>query len=181
MRYLKLLFLVLASSSIMAGLKYWLDPHKPEKKLARRSPVWADVDTTKPMNCLVANDFYVVHLTSYVQTDTASADPKRAEAFRPYCRSVPRTGTITFSFDLVDKEARKIPVALSVFKVGASGDRTLVKEQPGAVYEAGVAAVTVNLPEAGMYAVKLAFAEGKAADEQLDVTVAVGMGDEKKK
>lgn len=179
MRYFKLLFLVLASAFIMGGLKYWLDPHRPEKPLPKRSPSWADVDTTKPLNCLVANDFYVVHLTTYVQTETAAADPKRAEAFRPYCRSVPKTGAITFSFDLVDKEARKLPIALSVFKTGSGGDKTLVKEQPAAVYAAGVAQVTANLTEAGMYSVKLAFGEGKATDEVMEVAIVVGLAEKK--
>jgi hypothetical protein len=179
MRYFKLLFLMLASASIMGGLKYWLDPHKPERPLARRAPIWADTDTTKPLNCLVANDFYALHLTSYVQTEVAGGDPKRAEAFRPYCKNLPKTGLISFSFDLVDKEARKIPIALSVFKLSSSGDKTLVKEQPAATYEAGVAQISANLPDAGIYAVKVAFGAAKSADEVLEVPIFVAMGERK--
>jgi hypothetical protein len=119
----------------------------------------------------------VVHLTTYIQTEVAGADPKRAEAFRPYCRNVPKTGAVTFSFDLIDKEARKLPVALAVSKVAASGEKALVKEQPAAVYGAGVAQISANLAEAGVYSVRLVFGEGKSADEQLEVPVAVGLAE----
>ena len=63
--------------------------------------------------------------------------------------------------------------------MGSSGDKTLVKEQPAAVYAAGVAQVTANLTEAGMYSVKLAFGAAKTADEVIEVPVTVAMGEQK--
>lgn len=174
MQKLKLLLLVLASAAIMSGLNYWAGRPK-EKPLPRRAPAWADTDTTKPLNCLVANDFYVAHLTSYIQTEPSAADPKRAEAFRPYCRSIPAAGRLVFSFDLVDREARKVPVALAVLKYGADGSKTVIKEQPAAAYPAGVAAITADIPEAGRYGLKLAFGEGRSADEVIETPIAVGL------
>lgn len=172
----KLLLLVLASGGIMSGLTYWAGGTR-ERPLPRRSPAWADTDATKPLNCLVANDFYVAHLTSYIQTEPVAGQSQSVEAFRPYCKNIPSAGRLVFSFDLVDKEARKVPVALAVLKYEANGAKTVVKEQPPAAYPTGVAAITADIPETGRYGLRLAFGEGRTADEVIETPIAVGAPD----
>ena len=113
------------------------------------------------MSCLVANDFYAVHFTALQE----GRHEGEQTDFVKYCQEVPRPGKTYLTLDLLDRDARSMPVSLRVVEEELGDDgrppkekRTLV-ETPATVYKSGTAEIQADITEPGHYAVIAVFGE----------------------
>jgi hypothetical protein len=84
-------------------------------------------------SCLKVSDFYSVHLTTYFlsATDSSVEGPKNTtKKYDQYCDRVPGEGLVVFTVDLMEQDARDLPVALSFSQYDSRGQLKLVKEVP---------------------------------------------------
>jgi hypothetical protein len=173
MRALKLLAPFVGAMAMILGLQSWAMPQR-ETWLARRSPSWVDIDPESGMSCLIANDYYVVHLSTYSQQETSKFDAKHPEALRPHCKNARLTGKTLFSLDLIDRVSRTLPIAVSLHQRKDDGGSALVQELPAMMYPSGVVQLTSDIAQPGKYAIRLAFGQVKGPDDTLEVPVSVG-------
>lgn len=133
---------------------------------------------------MVTTDFYIVHFSAFQPPDKNPGEfsaRERETAFQPYCHELPHTGTTYFGFDFIDRDARSLPIALSVIEEMPRAEdngksvRTL-EEVPAKVYSHGVAELKVDFDYPGRYAVLIQFG-GKSAleDDRLRIPLSVGM------
>ncbi len=121
--------------------------------------------------CLISTDLHIVHFSAF----QPAAEGSKAENFQRYCRELPRVGTAYLSIDFVDRDVRRLPIALKVVEEDTQGAvlRTL-SELPAKTYPQGVASVQVAFDRVGHYALLLQFQGGELADE-LRIPITVGL------
>lgn len=132
------------------------------------------------LDCLVASDFYSVHLTAFQNPKKASSEKALRGAFSSYCQDIPATGQTFISMDLLDRDARQLPVEIRVVEIAKSVGadawtevETLARVAPQ-VYKNGVVEVAVDFERSGHYAVKLLVGGEMFADEiHIPLTVAI--------
>jgi hypothetical protein len=141
-------------------------------------------DTKQRLTCLVANDFYIVHFTSYLEPLPGEKDPKKI--FKQHCQDLPRIGKTYLGIDLMDMDARGQPVAVKVVEMQkdepAKGAQKTVQpvllDVPPKVYESGVVEVQTTFDKPGLYSVNLAFDEAMSDEEVLKIPLRVGLESE---
>ncbi len=123
------------------------------------------------LECLVASDFYIVHLTAFQNPKNDSSAQALRGAFSSFCQEIPATGQTFISMDLLDRDARQLPVEIRVVEAAESmgtGEwtdiETIARVAPR-VYKNGVAEVVVDFKRPGNYAVKLMVGDDRFADE----------------
>ncbi|RYU61475.1 hypothetical protein EWI61_05690 [Methylolobus aquaticus] len=119
------------------------------------------------MTCLIANDFYAMHFTALQK----GRQHNEATEFAKYCQEVPSVGETFLTVDLLDRDVRKLPVALRVVEESYSADgappkevRTLV-ETPRQVYKNGTAETHVDIPQPGHYALIVSVGEDPFSED----------------
>lgn len=131
------------------------------------------------MGCLVGNDFYAVHFTAIQE----GAQKGENTAFAKYCQEIPAVGKTYLSIDLLDRDTRKLPIALKVVEEEFSEDdgrppkvlRTL-GEVPAKLYGNGVADIPVVISQPGHYALVATFGEEAISeDDHLRVPFTVAL------
>jgi len=154
--------------------------HMPEAAAAARNG--KDGYSGSNMGCLVGNDFYAVHFTA-IQEGVQKGE---TTAFAKYCQEVPAVGKTYLSIDLLDRDVRKIPIALKVVEEEFNEDdgrppkviRTL-NEAPAKIYGNGVADIPASITQPGHYAL-IATVGGEAVSEddrlRIPFTVAIEGG-----
>jgi LPXTG-motif cell wall-anchored protein len=149
-------------------------------------PQVADINS---VGCLIANDFYAVHFSAYLQPsgDTKVDSQKDREALlKPYCQELPGIGKAFFSADLIDRDVRKTPIGIRIIEVESQEDkaappneakeiRTLL-DIPPKVYPRGVVEAQANIDKIGDYALILIIGgeEALSEDDKLHVPFHVG-------
>lgn len=135
-------------------------------------------DLLSGMKCLISTDFYIVHFTAF-QPKEGETDPK--ERFRPYCRELPEIGKSYLTVDLVDQDARQMPVGLRLVEeeIGAEPNevkqvRTLL-EVPGKVYNTGVVSTEATFDKPGRYALLVDIGEAVAEEDTVRIPLRVGL------
>jgi hypothetical protein len=132
------------------------------------------------MTCLVANDFYAVHFTALQE----GRHEGEQTDFVKYCREIPKPGKTYLTLDLLDRDARRMPVALRVVEEELDEDGRLSKEKRSlvetlpTVYKSGTAEIQADIKEPGHYAVIAVFGENDgfiSEDDRLRIPFSVGI------
>jgi len=130
------------------------------------------------MTCLIANDFYAMHFTALQK----GRQRNEATEFVKYCQEIPTAGETYLTVDLLDRDVRKLPVALRVVEESASTDgaapkeiRTL-SETPRQVYKNGTAETHVDITQPGHYALIVSVGEDPfSEDDNVRIPFSVGL------
>lgn len=112
------------------------------------------------MKCLVANDFYAVHFSA-MQIGRQSGEPSD---YMKYCQEVPVTGLTFLTLDMLDRDARALPLALKVVQEeldanGQPNTQKVLVEVPAKIYKNGSADTKYEFTQPGHYAVIAEFGE----------------------
>lgn len=135
------------------------------------------------LDCIIANDFYAVHFSAYIQPskDDKTADPKAA--FVPYCQKIPRAGKMFFTADLIDRDIRTTPIGIRLVEVEKTGQpapddireiRT-VAEIPSKLYPRGAVEAQADIDKNGDYVLYLMIGEAMEDDDKFRVALEVGV------
>ena len=135
------------------------------------------------LDCIIANDFYAVHFSAYLQPDKQdkSADPKAA--FVPFCQQIPRAGKMFFTADLIDRDIRTTPIGIKLVEVEKTGQpapndmreiRTL-SEIPAKLYPRGAVEAQAEIDKNGDYALYLLIGDAIEEDDKFRVMLEVGV------
>ena len=131
-------------------------------------------DTKQKLTCLVANDFYIVHFTSYLEP-VGGGTADRKKAFKSYCQDLPRLGKAYLTIDLMDRDARGQPVGVKVMEMVKDGQPVVLTEVAPKVYPNGVVEAQTVFDKAGTYSVNLAFDDAMSDEDVLKIPLRVGL------
>ncbi len=129
-------------------------------------------DYTETVGCLVTNDFYAVYFSAYIKPEGNLEDIKgkdRNKLLRSYCKEIPRSGSLYFTADLADEDAREMPIAVRLVKQELIGeddkkaenfrDISTIFEIPAKLYPQGMVETRIDLNSEGRYALYLMIGE----------------------
>jgi hypothetical protein len=147
--------------------------------------------TKATVGCLVANDFYAVYFSAYIKPSGTDLDKDRKKLFKSYCKDIPTPGTAFFTADLVDRDIRTMPIAISIVEQELTGNddskaenfKTIrsIAEIPAKQYSRGVVEAQAELPKEGYYALYLTIGEEAVSEEdKLRIPLHVGVDPEAK-
>jgi hypothetical protein len=135
------------------------------------------------LDCIIANDFYAVHFSAYIQPTKGEplADPKAA--FVPYCQKIPRPGKMFFTADLIDRDIRSTPIAIRVVEVEKTGQAApndvrelrTVAEIPVKLYPRGAVEAQADIDKNGDYLVYFLIGDALEEDDKFRVALEVGV------
>jgi hypothetical protein len=128
-------------------------------------------------DCLGVSDFYSVHLTTYFLADSeenAGGTVDDLRRYDEYCDRVPGTGKVIFSVTFMEKEVRKERVGFSFFQTEASGELKEISSLPPKTYPSGMFSADTTIGHKGKYILRIAFGEGKAKEDLIDMPILVG-------
>jgi len=131
------------------------------------------------MDCLVANDFYAVHFSALQEGRNKGENTN----FAKYCQEVPNLGKVYLSIDLLDRDTRSTPIALSVVEedVDPNGGRppeakSTLAETPAKIYRSGTADTHIEITHPGHYALIATIGDGPITeDDRLRIPFSVGL------
>lgn len=143
------------------------------------APVQFDYKET--VGCLVTNDWYAIHFSAYIKPDgdlENISGKARNKLLRSYCKEIPRAGSLYFTADLADEDARELPISVWLVKQELTGeddkkaenfrDIAIIVEVPAKLYPRGMVETQVDLSEEGYYALYLMIGEeGTITDENI--------------
>ncbi len=146
-------------------------------------------DYSETVGCLVANDFYAIHFSAYIKPEGNLENIKgkdRNKLLRSYCKEIPRAGSLYFTADLADDDAREIPIGVRLVKQELIGeddkkaenfrDIATIVEVPAKLYPRGMVETQVNLNEEGYYALYLMIGEQDAMVDEGILRVPMNIG-----
>ena len=135
------------------------------------------------LDCIIANDFYAVHFSAYIQPgkDDVSKDAKAA--FVPYCQQIPRPGKMFFTADLIDRDIRTTPIGIRIVEVEKTGQTApddireirTVAEIPSKLYPRGAVEAQAEIDKNGDYVLYLMIGEAMEDDDKFRVPLEVGV------
>ncbi|SEN57390.1 hypothetical protein [Nitrosomonas marina] len=150
----------------------------------RISPVQHHYSTN--VGCVIANDLYAVYFSAYVAPENNSSDPAKVDEslYTSYCGSIPRTGSVFFTADLIDEDLREMPISLRLVEQEPTGDsntpdysdgHVLSKVNPR-IYSQGTIEAQAFIDKKGHYALYLIVGEEAVfEDDILKIPFTVGM------
>ena len=135
------------------------------------------------LDCIIANDFYAVHFSAYLQPtkDDKNADPKAA--FVPFCQQIPRAGKMFFTADLIDRDIRTTPIGIRLVEVEKTGQkapddvreiRTII-EVPSRLYPRGAVEAQAEIDKTGDYVLYFLIGDAIEEDDKFRVALEVGV------
>lgn len=135
------------------------------------------------LDCIIANDFYAVHFSAYIQPDKQdnNADPKAA--FVPYCQKIPRAGKMFFTADLIDRDIRSTPIGIRLVEVEKTGqpapndirELRTVAEIDSKLYPRGAVEAQANIDKNGDYLLYFLIGDAIEDDDKFRVALEVGV------
>lgn len=135
------------------------------------------------LDCLIANDFYAVHFSSYVQPSKDQITQDGKAAFVPFCQKIPHAGKMFFTADLIDRDIRTIPIGIKIVEVEKTGQkapddfreiRTLA-EIPSKLYPRGAVEAQAEIDKNGDYLLYLLIGEAIEEDDRFKIALEVGV------
>jgi hypothetical protein len=135
------------------------------------------------LDCIIANDFYAVHFSAYIQPGKGEQNPDPKAAFVPYCQKIPRAGKMFFTADLIDRDIRTTPIGIRLVEVEKTGKkapddfreiRTLT-EIPAKLYPRGAVEAQAEIDKNGDYLLYLLIGEAVEEDDKFKVPLEVGV------
>lgn len=136
-------------------------------------------DPLKSLQCLITTDFYIVHLTAYLEPKEKSKKRKR---FEPFCQVLPEHGKSFLAIDFIDRDLRKMPVGMKVVEeiedpeTGEMKTGAILAETPAQTYKNGVAQIQAEFPKPGHYALIAMVGDDMFADK-IRIPLRVGIGE----
>lgn len=134
------------------------------------------------LDCIIANDFYAVHFSAYIQPEQIEATKDKA-AFVPFCQQIPRAGKMFFTADLIDRDIRATPIGIRLVEVEKTGRpapddvreiRTIV-EIPSKLYPRGAVEAQATIDKNGDYVLYLLIDEAIEEDDRFRIPLEVGV------
>jgi hypothetical protein len=137
------------------------------------------------LDCIIANDFYAVHFSTYLQptAEEAKAATESKKAFVPFCQQIPRAGKMFFTADLIDRDIRTTPIAIKLVEVEKTGKpkpddireiRTLLEVEPN-LYPRGAVEAQAQVDKNGDYVLYLLIGDALEEDDRFRVPLEVGV------
>ena len=135
------------------------------------------------LDCIIANDFYAVHFSAYLQPDKNDAKPNAKEAFVPYCQKIPRAGKMYFTADLFDRDVRTTPIGIRLVEVEKTGKKApddfreirTISETPAKLYPRGAVEAQADVDKNGNYALYLLIGDAIEEDDKFRIPFEVGV------
>jgi hypothetical protein len=135
------------------------------------------------LDCIIANDFYAVHFSAYIQPAKGETNPDPKAAFVPYCQKIPKPGKMFFTADLIDRDIRTTPIGIRVVEVEKTGQKApddireirTVAEIPSKLYPRGAVEAQAEIDKNGDYVLFLMIGEAMEDDDKFRVPLAVGV------
>lgn len=135
------------------------------------------------LDCIIANDFYAVHFSAYIQPEKLdkTVDPKAA--FVPYCQKIPHAGKMFFTADLIDRDIRTTPIGIRMVEVEKTGqpapndirELRTVAEIDSKLYPRGAVEAQANIDKNGDYVLYFLIGEAIEEDDKFRVPLEVGV------
>lgn len=135
------------------------------------------------LDCIIANDFYAVHFSAYIQPgkDEKVADPKAS--FVPYCQKIPRAGKMFFTADLIDRDIRSTPIGIKLVEVEKTGqpapndirELRTVSEIESKLYPRGAVEAQADIDKNGNYVLYFLIGDAIEEDDRFRVPLEVGV------
>ena len=137
------------------------------------------------LDCIIANDFYAVHFSVYLQptADEAKAAAESKKAFVPFCQQIPRAGKMFFTADLIDRDIRTTPIGIKLVEVEKTGKpspddfreiRTLTEILPK-LYPRGAVEAQADVDKTGDYVLYFLIGDAIEEDDRFRVPLEVGV------
>lgn len=137
------------------------------------------------LDCIIANDFYAVHFSAYLQptADEAKAAAESKKAFVPFCQQIPRAGKMFFTADLIDRDIRTTPIGVKLVEVEKTGKpspddireiRTLTEIEPK-LYPRGAVEAQADVDKIGDYVLYFLIGDAIEEDDRFRVPLEVGV------
>lgn len=135
------------------------------------------------LDCIIANDFYAVHFSAYLQPSKAELSPENKAAFVPFCQKIPRAGKMFFTADLIDRDIRATPIGIKLVEVEKTGQkapddireiRTIV-EIPAKLYPRGAVEAQADVDKNGDYVLYFLIGDAVEEDDRFRVPLEVGV------
>lgn len=135
------------------------------------------------LDCIIANDFYAVHFSTYIQPEKGEQTADSKAAFVPYCQKIPHPGKMFFTADLIDRDIRTTPIAIRLVEVEKTGKNppeeyqeiSTVAEIPAKLYPRGAVEAQANIDKNGDYLLYLLIGDAIQEDDQFKVPLEVGV------
>ncbi|AEF98749.1 hypothetical protein [Methylomonas methanica] len=135
------------------------------------------------LDCIIANDFYAVHFSAYLQPSKEELSPENKAAFVPFCQKIPRAGKMFFTADLIDRDIRATPIGIKLVEVEKTGEkapedireiRTIV-EIPAKLYPRGAVEAQADVDKNGDYVLYFLIGDAVEEDDRFRVPLEVGV------
>ncbi len=135
--------------------------------------------TSSNMRCLVGNDFYAVNFTAIQEGRNQGG----RNNFEKYCQEIPSLGKTYLSIDLLDRDVRKMPIALRVVEEEFSEDdgrppkeKRILARSPAKLYPNGTADIPADIAQPGHYALIATIGEEAISeDDRLRIPFTVAL------
>lgn len=135
------------------------------------------------LDCLIANDFYAVHFSSYIQPSPEDLKANPKAAFLPFCQQIPKAGKLFFTADLIDRDIRSTPIGVKLVEIEKTGQpapndvrelRTLV-DIPAKLFPRGAVEAQAEVDKNGDYRLYLLIGEAVEEDDRFKIDLQVGV------
>ena len=135
------------------------------------------------LDCIIANDFYAVHFSAYLQPDKNDKTVDAKAAFVPFCQQIPRAGKMFFTADLIDRDIRSTPIGIRLVEVEKTGQKApddireicTVTEIPAKLYPKGAVEAQADVDKTGDYVLYLLIGDAIEEDDKFRVALEVGV------
>jgi len=135
------------------------------------------------LDCIIANDFYAVHFSAYLQPDKNDKTVDAKAAFVPFCQQIPRAGKLFFTADLIDRDIRSTPIGIRLVEVEKTGQKApddireirTVTEIPAKLYPKGAVEAQADVDKTGDYVLYLLIGDAIEEDDKFRVALQVGV------
>lgn len=135
------------------------------------------------LDCIIANDFYAVHFSAYVQPEKTDNAADAKAAFVPFCQQIPRAGKMFFTADLIDRDIRSTPIGVKLVEVEKTGqpapddirELRTVAEFPAKLYPRGAVEAQANVDKTGDYVLYFLIGDAIEEDDKFRVPLEVGV------
>ncbi len=135
------------------------------------------------LDCIIANDFYAVHFSAYIQPVKGEQNPDIKSAFVPYCQKIPHPGKMFFTADLFDRDVRTTPIRIRLAEVEKTGNKApddyreirTIAEIPEKLYPKGAVEAQADIDKNGEYLLTLLIGDAVAEDDKFRIPLEVGV------
>ncbi|PPD33413.1 MAG: hypothetical protein CTY19_07800 [Methylomonas sp.] len=135
------------------------------------------------LDCIIANDFYAVHFSTYLQPSKEDVSADSKAAFVPFCQQIPRAGKMFFTADLIDRDIRTTPIGIRLVEVEKTGEKApndireirTITEIASQLYPRGAVEAQAEVDKNGDYVLYFLIGDAIEEDDKFRVMLEVGV------